>query len=68
VHAAWIEPLARCPNDDADPTLRRVTLDAGVLDNFLNGLRQLGPTLERIAQALDDVPHSRLRVVAGAKA
>jgi hypothetical protein len=67
VHAAWIEPIARCPNDDSDPGIRTVRLDATALDDFLNGLRRLGPMLEHIAQAIEDRRRPRLHIIAGGK-
>ena len=63
-HAAWIEPTARCPNDDADPSLRTVPLNAVLLDDFLNGLRRLGPELERLAQVVEQ---PRLKLVRGGR-
>ena len=52
-HASWIEPGTRHPNDDADPAMRTVTLNAVLLDDFLNGLRRLGPALEQLAKDIE---------------
>ena len=68
-HSAWIEPAARRPNDDADPDSRTVTLDAVLLDDFLTGLRRLGPALERLAEQVDaGATRSGLRIISGGKA
>lgn len=63
-HAAWIESAARCPNDTADPALRTVTLNAVLLDDFLNGLRRLGPALEQLAQVVEQ---PKLRLLKGGR-
>lgn len=68
-HAAWFEPVARCPNDDDDPDARTLTFDAVLLDDFLNGLRRLGPALAQLAEEVE-TPASRggLRLIRGGKA
>ncbi|MCJ2134976.1 hypothetical protein MKK69_13065 [Methylobacterium sp. J-026] len=63
--AEWIGESVGAPNGGRTHATRTISFEAATFDDFLIGLRRLGPELDRLAQVVE---RPRLRLVSGGRA